>query len=135
LISGQSIEQHTFSHSAEIARVFAASESGVRRVLQHYRERGTHLPLPRNAGRKLQMTDSIAQQIREFVAARPDATRQPIKDALGLVVSLQAISEWLARPARSAAPRAGAGSGDGRGAKLLRDSRRRRPALALARRF
>lgn len=81
----------------EIARVFAASESGVRRVLQRYRERGTHLPLPRNAGRKLLMTDSIAQQIRDFVAGRPDATRQEIKDALGLTVSLQAISEWLVR--------------------------------------
>ena len=81
----------------EIARVFAASESGVRRVLQHYRERGTHLPLPRRAGRKLQMTDAIAQQIRDFVAGRPDATRQEIKDALGLSVCPQAISEWLKR--------------------------------------
>jgi transposase len=81
----------------EIARLFAASESGVRRVLQRNRERGTHLPLPRNPGRKLQMTDTIAGQIRDFVAGRPDATRQQIKDALGLSVSLQAISEWLAR--------------------------------------
>src|SRR4051812_19466080 len=81
--------------TSEIAEVFGASESGVRRVLQRYRERGTHLPLPLNAGRKLQMTESVAARIRGFVASRPDATRQEIKDALGLSVSLQAISEWL----------------------------------------
>jgi hypothetical protein len=30
----------------EIARVCRGSESGVRRVLQRFGERGTHLPLP-----------------------------------------------------------------------------------------
>src|SRR5882757_5626280 len=81
----------------EIASVFGASESGVRRVLQRNRERGTYLALPRKPGRKLQMTDSVAAQVREFVASHQDATRQEIKDALGLTVSLQAISEWLVR--------------------------------------
>lgn len=81
----------------EIASVFGASESGVRRVLQRFRERGTHLALPRRAGRKLLMTPSLAQQIRDLVTGRPDATRQEIKDALGLTVSLQAVGEWLVR--------------------------------------
>ena len=81
----------------EIASVFGASQSGVRRVLQRFRERGTHLALPRRPGRKLRMTPDLAGRIRQFVAARPDATRQEIKDALGLTVSLQAVSEWLAR--------------------------------------
>lgn len=81
----------------EIASVFGAGESGVRRVLQRSRERGTYLALPRNPGRKLQMTDVMAGQVRAFVAARPNATRQEIKDALGLTVSPQAISEWLVR--------------------------------------
>lgn len=81
----------------EIASVFGASESGVRRVLQRFRERGTHLALPLNPGRKLLMTPVVAERVRAFVAGHKDATRQEIKDALGLTVSLQAISEWLAR--------------------------------------
>lgn len=83
--------------TGEIAAVFGASESGVRRVLQRFRERGTHLALPRRAGRKLLMTPDLAERIRRFVAGRPDATRQEIKDALGLAVSTQAVSEWLVR--------------------------------------
>lgn len=81
----------------EIASVFGASESGVRRVLQRNRERGTYLARPQNPGRKLQMTDAVAAGIRDFVAGHQDATRQEIKDALSLTVSLQAISEWLVR--------------------------------------
>lgn len=91
------LSEHEGYSTSEIAGLFDASESGVRRVLQRYRERGTHLPLPRNAGRKLQMTEPVAQRLRRFVAGQPDATRQEIKAALGLTVSLQAISEWLAR--------------------------------------
>lgn len=83
--------------TGEIASVFGASESGVRRVLQRFHERGTHLALPRNPGRKLLMTPPVAGRVREFVASHQDATRQEIKDALGLTVSLQAISEWLVR--------------------------------------
>src|ERR1700748_2470636 len=82
---------------AEIAEVFGASCSGVRRVLPRYLERGTHLPLPQNPGRKLQLSEPIAAQIHALLAVRPDATRQQIKETLRLTVSLQAISEWVAR--------------------------------------
>lgn len=81
----------------EIAAVFAASESGVRRVLQRYRERGTHLALAHNGGRRPQAVGGLAEWLRSLVAARPDATRQEIKDALGLTVSVQTVGEWLVR--------------------------------------
>jgi len=79
----------------QIAELFGVGKAGVRRVKQRYRQRGTLEPLPWNAGRKPQMTLETQRRIREHVAARPDATREEIKAALGLGVSLQSISRWL----------------------------------------
>lgn len=79
----------------DIAALFDICRSGTRRVKQHHRERGDVTPRPRNAGRKSMLTAELSQKIREHVAARPDCTRQELKDALTLSVSLQAISKWL----------------------------------------
>jgi transposase len=83
--------------TGEIAEVFGACESGVRRVRQHFRERGTLDPLPRTCGRKPMMTADVERRIRAHVAARPDATREEVRSALGLNVSLQSISKWFGR--------------------------------------
>jgi transposase len=84
--------------TAEIAEVFGVCEAGVRRVRQRLRERGTLDPLPRTCGRKPMMTADVERRVREHVTARPDATRQEIRAALGLSVSLQSISKWLGLP-------------------------------------
>jgi transposase len=83
--------------TSEIAEVFGVCESGVRRVRQHFRERGTLDPLPRTCGRKPVMTSEVERRIREHVAAHPDATREEFRAALGLDVSLQSISKWFKR--------------------------------------
>ena len=83
--------------TSEIAEVFGVCESGVRRVRQRLRERGTLDPLPRTCGRKPMMTADVERQIRAHVAARPDATRDEVRAALGLRVSLQSISKWFKR--------------------------------------
>ena len=83
--------------TSEIAEVFGVCESGVRRVRQRLRERGTLDPLPRTCGRRPMMTAEVERQIRAHVAARPDATRQEVRAALGLRVSLQSISKWFKR--------------------------------------
>jgi transposase len=70
--------------TTEIAEVFGVCEAGVRRVRQHYRERGTLDPLPRTCGRKPKMTVDVERQIRAHVAAHPDATREEIRVALSL---------------------------------------------------
>jgi transposase len=83
--------------TSEIAEVFGVCESGVRRVRQRLRERGTLDPLPRTCGRRPMMTAQVQRQIREQIAAHPDATRQEIRSTLGLRVSLQSISKWFKR--------------------------------------
>jgi len=83
--------------TAEIAEAFGVCASGVRRVRQRLRERGTLDPLPRTCGRKPVMDAEVERKVRAHVAARPDATRAELRAALGLAVSLQSISKWLKR--------------------------------------
>jgi len=79
----------------EIAELFGVSRSGTRRVKQRLRERGTLDPLPRRAGRKPKLTPELAGEIRAHLAAHADATREELKHALALVVSVQTVGEWL----------------------------------------
>jgi transposase len=79
----------------QIAALFGISKSGTRRVKQHKRERGTLDPLPHRRGCKPAMTGEVEQKIREHVRAHPDSTREELKTALKLTVSLQSISRWL----------------------------------------
>lgn len=83
--------------TSEIAEVFGVCEAGVRRVRQHFRERGTLEPLPRTCGRKPIMNAEVERQMRDHITARPDATREEVRSALGLGVSLQSISKWFKR--------------------------------------
>lgn len=81
----------------QIAESLGCCKAGVRRVWQHFRERGTHQALPKNQGRKPKLTQELATQIRDFITEHPDATREELKAALKLDVSLQSISKWLAK--------------------------------------
>lgn len=81
----------------QIADLFGVARSGVRRVRQRLRERGTLADRPARVGRKPLMTEPVAAQIRGHIAAHPDATREELRTALGLTVSLQSISKWLRR--------------------------------------
>ena len=88
--------EQDYSTSA-IAEVFGVCESGVRRVRQRLRERGSLDPLPRTCGRKPVLTSEVERRVRDHVARQPDATREEIKSALGLTVSVQSISRWFKR--------------------------------------
>lgn len=79
----------------EIAEMFGICRSGTRRIKQQHRDRGTIEPLPRKAGRKPKLTADLSQQIHDYVAAHADCTREELKTALNLGVSLQSISKWL----------------------------------------
>jgi transposase len=78
-----------------IAAIFGRCESGVRRVRQQHRQRGTadarlHLRGPRG-----KLSDELRAQLHQMMADRPDATLAEIKDRLNLDVSLSTIDRWL----------------------------------------
>jgi transposase len=79
----------------EIAAIFGRCESGVRRVRQDHRERGTADPLLHLRGRKGKLTDEIKTRLRQFVADHPDATLVEIQKQLGLNVSLSTTDRWV----------------------------------------
>jgi hypothetical protein len=85
--------------TSDIAEVFGVCESGLRRVRQNSRERGTLEPLPRTDGRKPLMTPDVERRLCEDVARQPDATREEIREALGLT----AVDQQVAQAAGAAA--------------------------------
>lgn len=88
--------QQNFS-TRKIAELFGVCESGVRRVRQRLRLRGTIENPPCRSGRKPIMTSEVEQRIRALIAERPDATRAEVRSELGLDVSLQSMSRWFKR--------------------------------------
>jgi len=79
----------------EIAEVFGICRSGTRRIRQRHRQSGTIEPRAGRPGRKPKLTPQLSQQIKDFIATSADCTREELKLALNLTVSLQAISKWL----------------------------------------
>lgn len=69
--------------SLEVAEVFGCSQSWVRRLIQHRRERQTLEP--RSTARHTDLRhyqDADEQKIRELIRARPDATLAEVAEAL-----------------------------------------------------
>jgi len=83
----------------DIARQFAASESGVRRVWQQYREQGRDAPAFANCGRKPTLSEEQMQQVRRVVREKPDRfvreVAVEIRDRLGIAVCRQTVGRWL----------------------------------------
>src|SRR5438270_13329514 len=85
--------------SPDIAPLFDASESGVGRVYQKYREEGRDKPAFENCGRKPACDDEQKQQIIAMVERRPDVflhelTKQVQAD-LKLKTSRHTLGRWL----------------------------------------
>jgi transposase len=84
--------------SIEVAEQFGCSESWVRRLVQHRRERGTLEP--RSTARKDDQRtydDADEAAIRELIKARPDATLREVAEALGKPVHDGTVSRTLDR--------------------------------------
>ena len=81
----------------EIAELLGTCRSGTRRVRQHLRERGTLEPVKPQSGRKCGMTADHERRLRELVAADPDATREQLRDRLGIAADVRTIGRWLRR--------------------------------------
>jgi transposase len=85
--------------TSDIAAEFGASESGIRRVWQQYREEGRDEPAFANCGRKPTLSDQQKQQVLQIVRERPDLflreLAEEVETRLGVVVCRQTIGRWL----------------------------------------
>jgi transposase len=83
----------------DIAGQFSASESGVRRVWQQYREEGRDAPAYSNCGRKPTLTPEQVQQVRQIVQEKPDRfvreVAKEVQDRLGVTACRQTVGRWL----------------------------------------
>jgi transposase len=80
-----------------IAQWFGICRSGVRRVRQHFRERGTLEPLARDPGREQGLSDAEQRRLAEQVKAKPDATLAELRASLGVAVALSTMDRALRR--------------------------------------
>ena len=86
--------------TSDIAEQFGASESGVRRVWQQYREEGRDAPAYANCGRKPMLSDEQKQQVvLQIVRERPDLFLREVADELHrrleVKVCRQTVGRWL----------------------------------------
>jgi transposase len=79
----------------QIAELFGTCKSGTRRIKQYQRERGTLEPIKPQGGRKPILGPEDKNRLRELVAQHPDATRDEIRDLLGVWVDVRTIGRWL----------------------------------------
>ena len=83
----------------DIAKQFSASESGVRRVWQQYREEGRDKPAYTNCGRKPTLSAQQMQQVREIAQEKPDRFVREIAEEiqlrLGIAACRQTVGRWL----------------------------------------
>jgi transposase len=83
----------------DVAGQFAASESGVRRVWQQYREQGRDAPAFANCGRKPTLSEEQMQQVRRIAQEKPDRfvreVAAEIRDRLGIAACRQTVGRWL----------------------------------------
>jgi transposase len=84
--------------SAEVAEQFDCSESWVRRLIQHRRERGTLEPLStarHDNQRSYDDADELA--IRALIKRKPDATLAEVAEAIGKPAHPGTVSRTLTR--------------------------------------
>ncbi len=84
--------------STEVAEQFGCSETWVRRLIQHRRERGTleQLTKARHDDQR-SYNDADEQAIRDLIRRKPDATLAEVAEAIGKTVHLSTVSRTLAR--------------------------------------
>ncbi len=87
--------------SPDIAPLYNASESGVRRVYQQYREEGRDKPAFENCGRKAACDDKQKEQIIAMVQGRPDIflheLTEQVQTELKLKTSRHTLGRWLSQ--------------------------------------
>ncbi|MEW6405632.1 MAG: IS630 transposase-related protein [Chloroflexota bacterium] len=79
----------------EIATRFKVPKGTVQNILERYRDAGTVLPEPQNAGRKPAFSDEGLRRLEKDVERHPDATLEELRDRSGKKVSLVCVHRTL----------------------------------------
>lgn len=80
----------------QIAEALGVGRSAARRIRQNLRERGTLEPRKGKTGYASGLTPEVERRLRELLAAEPGATRQTLRDRLGVAVDVRTVGRWLA---------------------------------------
>jgi transposase len=84
--------------SLDVAEQFGCSESWVRRLIQHRRQRGTLEPLTTaRHDEQRRYDDADEQSIRELIKRKPDATLAEVAEAIGKPAHPATVSRTLTR--------------------------------------
>lgn len=80
-----------------IAERFRIPKATVQNILRRYDQSGTHSPKPRGGGRQPSFSDADTARLERAVQARPDATLEELRAAIGVPVSVTAYHHKLRR--------------------------------------
>lgn len=83
--------------TTQIADALGTCRSATRRIRQNLRERGTLEPKKGKTGYASGLTPDVERKLRELLAAEPGATRQTLRDRLGVSVDVRTVGRWLAK--------------------------------------
>ena len=81
----------------EIASMLGTCRAGTRRIRQVLRQRNTLEPLRPRTGPRSGLSDERATQLRDLVAADPDATREELRRRMNVPVDVRTIGRWLGK--------------------------------------
>ena len=79
----------------QIASALGYCVAAVRRVRQHFRERGTLVPQTHLCGAKGQFTAERQTRVRELVAQKPDATLKELCQQMDIYVAVSTMDTWV----------------------------------------
>ena len=79
----------------EIAEFFGFCVAAVRRVRQHFKERGNLDPQTHLCGRKTLLTSARKARLQKLVAAQPDATLAELGSRLDRSFRTSTVDVWL----------------------------------------
>lgn len=79
----------------EIADLFGFCVAAVRRVRQHYKDRGTLEPQTHTCGRNTLLTEKRKARLLELLAERPDATLAELGAAMDRPFGTSTVDLWL----------------------------------------
>ena len=79
----------------EISAALGYCQAAVRRVRQHFRERGTLVPQMHLCGAKGNFTPQRQAKVRDLLLAKPDSTLEELCGQMDIYVAISTMDTWV----------------------------------------